>query len=312
MLDWVLVGIGDIARKRVLPAIQAEPRSRLNGVVTSDAAKGRQFADQVWDRIEPALADPAVNAVYLSTPVALHAPQTIAALEAGKHVLCEKPVALRYEDALRMVETAERCRRMLGVAYYRRTYPKVLRAMELVAQGAIGQPVLAEASCHDWFDADGGFRQWLVDPKMAGGGPLFDIGSHRIDLLNYFFGTPARVTGQRSRTVHRREIEDSATVLIEYDNGVRGVVDVRWHCRQGRDEFRVTGTDGVLDLTPLNGPELRHPGGLEMIPTHTNLHYPCVENFVSAVLDGAPLLASGRSSIVTDWVTGQVSADLRG
>ncbi|MBI4908063.1 MAG: Gfo/Idh/MocA family oxidoreductase [Acidobacteria bacterium] len=310
MLNWVLVGIGDIATKRVLPAIEAEPRSRLYGVVSRDAEKGGRYARNVWTTLDAALADPLVDVVYLATPVALHKPQAIAALKAGRHVLCEKPVALTYSDAEKMVSAADRYKRTLGVAYYRRTYPKVRRAMEMIAQGVIGAPVFAEASCHDWFTAEHGLRSWLLDPKMAGGGPLFDIASHRIDLLNYFFGQPSRVTGQLSRTMHQRaEVEDSATLLIEYECGVRGVVDVRWHCRKGRDEFRVTGTDGVLDLTPLNGPELRYPGGVEMLPAHANLHYPCVENFVSALLDQVPLLASGKSSIVTDWVTARVCAD---
>jgi predicted dehydrogenase len=235
--------------------------------------------------------------------VALHAPQTIAAFEAGKHVLCEKPMAMNHAEAQRMVDAGNASGRMFGIAYYRRTYPKVQRAKQLLADGAIGRPVLAEASCHDWFDADDGFRGWLVDPKMAGGGPLYDIGSHRIDLLNYLFGRPVRVNGQLSRVVHQREIEDAATVLIEYDSGARGVMDVRWHCKQGRDEFRITGTNGVMDLTPLNGPSLRYGDREEHLPTHSNLHYPCIENFVSAVLDGAPLLATGETSMWTDWVT---------
>jgi predicted dehydrogenase len=98
-------------------------------------------------------------------------------------------------------------------------------------------------------------------------------------------------------------VEDSATLLIEYESGVRGVVDVRWHSRVARDEFRIIGVDGEMELSPLNGPILVHPGGTEQLPAHANLHYPCVENFVSAVLDGGPLYASGESSIWTDWVT---------
>ncbi|MBI3679717.1 MAG: Gfo/Idh/MocA family oxidoreductase [Acidobacteria bacterium] len=303
MLHWVVAGIGDIARKRVIPAILSEPRSRLYGVVTRDAAKGKQFAERVWNVLEGALQDKAVDAVYIATPVALHAPQAIAAIEAGKHVLCEKPCAMNYGEASEMVKRARECGKIFGAAYYRRTYPKVHRARKLIAQGAIGRPVLAEISCHDWFDAEDGRRSWLVEPEMAGGGPLYDIGSHRIDLLNFFFGEPVRVTGQLSSVVHSRRVEDAATVLIEYHGGVRGVVDVRWHCRQGRDEFRITGTGGVMDLTPLNGPFLKHGDVVERLPPHDNLHYPCVENFVSAVLDGAPLLASGESSIWTDWVT---------
>ncbi len=308
MLQWALAGVGDIAQKRVLPAILAEPRSRLRGVVTRDEAKGLRWAKRAWSRLEDAIADKEVDALYVATPVALHAPQTIAALRAGKHVLTEKPVAMNYGEACRMVETARECGRILGVAYYRRTYPKVRRGLQLIEQGVIGRPVLAEISCHDWFQAEDGRRGWLLDPSMAGGGPLYDIASHRIDLLNYFFGQPRRVRGLLSRVVHQAPVEDAATALIDYGNGVRGIVDVRWHCRESRDEFRITGTEGVIDLTPLNGGSLTFPGGREDIPPHPNLHYPCVENFVSAVLDGAGLLA-GESSIWTDWVTAQIMAD---
>jgi 1,5-anhydro-D-fructose reductase (1,5-anhydro-D-mannitol-forming) len=303
MLNWLLAGIGDIAIKRVIPAILSEPRSQLYGVVTRDPEKGALYADHVWTSFDDAIKDPAIDAVYISTPVSLHGPQTIAALKAGKHVLCEKPMAMNYAEAESMVQMADATGRTLGIAYYRRTYPKVQRALQLLAEGTIGKPVLAEISCHDWFDAAGGFREWLVDPEMAGGGPLYDIGSHRIDLLNYFFGEPLKVTGQLSRAVHSREIEDSATVLVEYHGGVRGIIDVRWHCKRGRDEFRITGTDGVMDLSPLNGPPLRYAGNEETLPTHANLHYPCIENFVSTVLDGASLLATGRTSTWTDWVT---------
>src|SRR5437773_5542948 len=99
MLNWLVVGIGDISTRRGIPAILAEPRSALYGVVSRDKARGESFADHVWNNIEDALGDPKIDAVYVATPVALHAPQTIAALAAGKHVLCEKPVAMNYTEA---------------------------------------------------------------------------------------------------------------------------------------------------------------------------------------------------------------------
>jgi 1,5-anhydro-D-fructose reductase (1,5-anhydro-D-mannitol-forming) len=302
-LNWLVIGVGDITTRRVIPAIRAEPRSNLYGVVSRDRAKGKKFADRVWTDLAEALRDPAVGAVYVATPVFLHAPQSIAALRAGKHVLCEKPVAMNYSEAAQMVSAAQEAGKTLGIAYYRRMYPKLQRARDLLAQGAIGRPVLAEINCHDWFQAEDGRRSWLLNPKESGGGPLYDIASHRIDVLNFLFGRPVKVSGHVSNVVHASAVEDSATVMIDYENGVRGVVDVRWHSRTPRDEFRIIGVDGEMSLTPLSGPKLSYPGGTEDLPAHSNLHYPCVENFVSAVLDGAHLWASGDSSIWTDWVT---------
>jgi 1,5-anhydro-D-fructose reductase (1,5-anhydro-D-mannitol-forming) len=305
MLNWVVIGIGDIAVRRVIPAIEAEPRSRLYGVVTRDAAKGARYGCEVWTNLDDALRDPAVNAVYAATPVALHAPQTIAALGAGKHVLCEKPMALRYADARAMTAAAAESGRLLGVAYYRRKYPKLRRAMELIAAGAIGRPVMGFASAHDWFTDEEGLRPWLLDPAMAGGGPLYDTACHRIDVFNLLFGRPAAVTAQLSNAVHQGAVEDSATVLIDYESGARAIVDTRRHSRVSRDELRIIGTEGELDLTPLNGALLKTPAGVERWPAHANLHYPIVEDFASAVVAGTPLASSGETALLTEWVIEQ-------
>jgi 1,5-anhydro-D-fructose reductase (1,5-anhydro-D-mannitol-forming) len=308
MLNWIVIGIGDIAIRRVIPAIQAEPRSRLYGLVTRDLAKAVPFNTRAWATLDEALADRAVNAVYVGTPVFLHAPQSIQSLRAGKHVLCEKPMAMSEAEARTMLQAAEQSGKTFGVAYYRRTYPKVQRAKQLLAAGVIGKPVLAELTCHGWFDGTGS-RSWLVDPAKAGGGPLFDIASHRIDVLNFLFGQPRGVTGQLSNVVHQYAVEDNATVMIEYAGGVRGVVDVRWHSKVSRDECRIRGTDGEMELSPLNGPELIYPGARENLPPHANLHYPMLENFVDAVEGKSSLLASGASSYWTDWVTEQAGRD---
>ena len=308
MLNWVVAGIGDIATRRVIPAILAEPRSRLYGVVTRDPAKGAVYGGKVWTDLAAALQDDAVHVVYIALPVALHAPLTVAALGAGKHVLCEKPMALDYAAACGMVEAARHAAGLLGISYYRRFYPKVRRAAELIAAGAIGRPVMAFATTHNWFDAEGGHRSWLLDPALAGGGPLYDTACHRIDLFNFLFGEPKAVTAQLSNVVLPGKVEDSATVLIDYEDGVRGIVDARRHSRVARDEFRIIGTDGEMELSPLNGPELVYPGGAEQLPAHANLHYPLVEYFVSAAVEGAPLASSGETALPTDWVIGQAAS----
>jgi 1,5-anhydro-D-fructose reductase (1,5-anhydro-D-mannitol-forming) len=302
MLNWTVVGIGDIANRRVIPAIQAEPRSCLYGLVTRDLGKAVPYKVRSWNSLEEALSDPAVQAVYIATPVFLHAPQTIQALRAGKHVLCEKPMAMNEAEARSMVQAAESSGRTLGVAYYRRTYPKVRRAKQLLEAGAIGKPVFAELTCHEWRDERDSARSWLLDPAQAGGGPLYDIGSHRIDVLNFLFGQPQRATGYVSNAVHPYAVEDNATVMIDYASGVRGIVDVRWHSKVRRDECRIRGTEGEMDLSPLNGPDLIYPSGREHLPPHANLHYPMIENFVDALLGKATLLASGASAYWTDWV----------
>jgi predicted dehydrogenase len=312
MLNWLVVGIGDITRKRVLPAILAEPRSRLYALLTRDPRKAEAYPGAlVFTGLAEALADPAIDAVYAASPVALHAEQTIAGLHAGKHVLCEKPVALNYAQAEYMAAAARESQKVCAIAYYRRLYPKLIRARALIAEGAIGQPVLAEANYHGWLESPD--RGWLKDPTLAGGGPLYDVGSHRIDACNFLFGQPLLATGLLSNTLHQLAVEDSATTLIEYSAGLHAVIDVRWNSRIQRDQFRVIGSEGELSLDPLNGPALRlldSAGHLreEQLPTHANVHYPLIENFASAVLDGTPLACPIDQAIWTDWITQQVKA----
>jgi len=306
-VNWVVAGIGDIARRRVLPAILAEPRSALYGLVTRDRAKAEDYPGaKAWLSFEGALEDRAVDAVYLALPVALHADAAIAALRAGKHVLCEKPMAMNDAQAGKMVAEAQASGRFLGVAYYRRLYPKLIRAKQLIADGAIGQPLLAEANCHSGLPA--AERGWLLDPAMAGGGPLYDIASHRIDAMNFLFGRAERACGVLSNAVHRTEVEDSATVVMKFQSGVHGVVDVRWNSGIGRDQFRVIGTDGELGLDPLNGPELRVDGRVEVLPPHANLHYPLVANFVDAIVSNSPgaIVCPGEQGRWVDWTIEQV------
>jgi 1,5-anhydro-D-fructose reductase (1,5-anhydro-D-mannitol-forming) len=305
MLHWLLVGIGDIATRRVIPAIQAEARSSLAAVVTRQPNKAVSYAVPAFPSLEAALHHGTFDAVYIATPVFLHTPQTMQALHAGKHVLCEKPMAMNYAEALTMVDAAQRTARCFGVAYYRRCYPKVQRALQLIRQGAIGAPLMAFATCHSQPPPE--HRSWLLDPAQAGGGPLYDIASHRIDLLNYFFGQPVEVQACLSNVVHHFAVEDSATVLIKYASGVHAVVDVRWNSHLTRDEFRISGSHGTLDLTPLNEPGLISPAGEENLPPHSNLHFPCIANFVDAVLQQTPLLSSGVTALPTDWVTEQAT-----
>jgi predicted dehydrogenase len=318
VLNWAIVGVGDIARKRVLAALAGASRSRIRVAVTTHPDRARQICapygvEKYCTELEEALADPEVHAVYVATPVFLHAPQSISAMVAGKHVLCEKPTAMNYEEAARMVQVAEEHGVVFGVSFYRRYYPKVLRLQQLVRDGGLGRVTLARAGCHTWLGADDlPGRTWLVEPDKSGGGPLPDIGSHRIDVLNFLFGTPVSVVAEVGTQIQEYAVEDSATLLMQYGSGMRSVLDVRWNSRIERDELCVIGTEGEVDLTPLNGPTLTVRRGdkswSEELPAHPNLHFPMVDNFVRAVLDGRELVSTGRTAVETDRV---ISAALR-
>jgi 1,5-anhydro-D-fructose reductase (1,5-anhydro-D-mannitol-forming) len=320
MVGWAVVGVGDITSKRVLPAIADEPRSRLRAVVTRNPERTRavceQFrAERVCTTLEEALADPQVTAVYVATPVALHYPQTMAALAAGKHVLCEKPTALKLEHVENMIATAKAAERHFGVSFYRRLYPALGRARELMRDGVIGQPTLVWVTCHGWMnDLATSHRAWLFDPAQSGGGPLMDVGSHRIDLLNYLFGEPTLAGAAISRQTQNTpgfQVEDNATLTIDYRGEfgpVRAVVDVRWNSHIARDDFRIFGTDGDIDITPLNDGCIRCAGKQESLPNDSNFHRPLLRHFADVLEDGAALICSGEEAILTDRIIAEAYA----
>jgi predicted dehydrogenase len=140
--------------------------------------------------------------------------------------------------------------------------------------------------------------------------------------MNFLFGKVERACGLLSNTVHRMSVEDSATVLMQLPAGVHAVVDVRWNSHVPRDQFRIIGEDGEINLDPLNGPELRinirgqgirgeglrEENRMENLPPHANLHYPAVENFVDAVLanDPARLACPAEQAAWVDWTIEQV------
>lgn len=187
-------------------------------------------------------------------------------------------------------------------AYFRRHYPKLVEAKRLLGKGIIGTPVMGFASCSAWISEIMGERSWFLDPERAGSGPLYDIGSHRIDAMNFLLGDPVQVKAQMNTAVRPFPVEDGATVLIEYSSGARAVVDARWNTRIALNDFRIVGTDGILELGPLDSPLLQCGDLKQHLPCDENRHFPCIEAFVAGILDGKPVECSAVRVSGTAWV----------
>jgi len=184
---WGLIGCGDIARRRVAPALRALPNCELLAVSRARAEHAESFAREFgagrwyadWRLL---LADADVEAVYIATPVHLHAQQTVAAAEAGKHVLCEKPMAMSVAECDRMIAACAANDVQLGVAYYRRFYPVVERIRVLLLMGEIGRPIVAQVNAFERFDPEPTHpRRWLIEKRLSGGGAMFDLGRHQLE-----------------------------------------------------------------------------------------------------------------------------------
>ncbi|HEY0174486.1 MAG TPA: Gfo/Idh/MocA family oxidoreductase [Pyrinomonadaceae bacterium] len=304
VVRWGLVGCGDIARRRVAPALRDLGNCELVAVSRADAARAEAFAAEFGARRWHAdwrdlVNDPEVEAVYIATPVHLHAEQAVAAAEAGKHVLCEKPMALNGAECERMNAAAEANGVRLGVAYYRRFYPAVERVAEILRSGEIGVPVVAQVNAFERFDPEPDHpRRWLLDRKLSGGGPMFDFGCHRIEVLLNLLGPPVQVRAVTGNVLFGREVEDTACALFQFESGAQAVLCVTHAAREPQDTLEIFGSLGSVRADVLNEGSLRVKTAegprVESHPPHTNFHQPLIDDFARAVVEGRPPRVDGR------------------
>ena len=295
VLRWGLIGAGDIARKRVAGALRDARASELVAISRARPELAESFASEFgarrwYARCPELIADGEIDAVYVATPVHLHAEQAIAAADAGKHVLCEKPMAMTVAECDRIIAACRANRVRLGVAYYRHFYPVILRIKEIFASGDIGDPVLAQIDAFESFNPPPDHpRAWFVRKAEAGGGPMFDFGCHRLEVLLNLFGPVERVTSLVSNAILRREVEDTAVAALQFGGGACATVTVTHAACEPRDTVRIFGTRGSIHVDNLNSGGMRVLGSAERDERHppdANLHAPLVQDFVDAVLAG--------------------------
>jgi predicted dehydrogenase len=314
-----LIGCGDISEKRVAPALREGRGSTLVAVARAQAARAAEFAARHGARYAHAdwrelVRNPEVDAVYVASPVRFHAEQAIAAAEAGKHVLCEKPMALNADECERMIAAARGNGVHLGVAYYRHHYPAVRRMSAILASGEIGRAVLAEAQAFEMFDVPPDHpRAWFLTKAAAGGGPMFDFGCHRIEVLLDLLGPVSEVQGFLSNIrFQAREVEDTAVAHLVFASGARGVLTVSHAARESRDTFALFGTEGSIHVPVLNKGILRvvtSAGAREEThPPHVNLHQPLVEDFAAAVQSGREPTVTGEIGLAVNRVLADIYA----
>ena len=301
-LRWGVLSTADIGRKKVIPGLLKADRCELVAIASRDATQARAVAHEIGiptahGSYEALLADPAVDVVYIPLPNHLHAEWTIAAARAGKHVMCEKPLATTASDAQRMVDACADAGVRLMEAFMYRQHPSWVAAMEVVASGRLGR-LRAVQSWFSFFNDDPANIRNQLD---AGGGALFDIGCYSVNLSRMVFGA-------EPRSVQASVIRDQATgvdtltsAILEFDDGVatftcstRVETDQRVH---------VYGSDGRLSIDiPFNIPPDRPTyvfvtagGDPPVAPAVETLTFPTAdpytveaELFAAAILDGTP------------------------
>lgn len=316
ILRWGILGCGDVANYKGGPPLYTVEDSELVAVMRRDRAKAQVFAERhgakwAYSDVDALLADNEVNAVYIATPPYLHCEHTIRAAQAGKHILCEKPMALTVEECQRMIDACRQAGVTLMIAYYRTFYPNIMRMKALMAEGAIGDVVLARINHTGFYEpSQHDSSSWRVNPEISGGGVLMDLGSHRIDLLQYLMGDIVSARGY-AETVHLDiDVDDSAVFTLRFASGAHAVANINWNVGFSVDDVEVYGTEGCLRCSPLNSGNLtlEKAGNrfeLDRVPlphTHTGL----IADFVNHLKTGAAIRCSGELGLKTNAIIAQI------
>ncbi|CAM4210882.1 Gfo/Idh/MocA family oxidoreductase [Paenibacillus alkaliterrae] len=269
-----VIGTGSISSAH-LDAYKDNPNANLYAVCDLNEERARKAAEKygatkVYTDYRELLTDPVIEAVSICTWNNTHAEISIAALEAGKHVLVEKPLCRTVEEALHIQEAVEKSGKVLQVGFVRRydTNAQLLRSM--ADRGEFGEIYYAKASSIRRLGNPGG---WFSDIERSGGGPLIDIGVHMIDLCWYMMGRPKPVSvsantyhklGNRSNVrnlsfyqaadydANHNTVEDMANALIRFENGASLLVDVSFtlHAKSDEGMVRLFGEKGGFEIDP--------------------------------------------------------------
>ena len=306
LLRWGLLSTARINR-RVIPAIRAAERADLTAIASRSQTRADAYAVE-WDiprthgSYEALLDDPDIEAVYISLPNSLHAEWAVRAAQAGKHVLCEKPLALSVAECDRIITAADSCGVVVVEAVMYLHHPLLDRARQLAEEGAVGRVTLVRGAFSFRLEQQNDIR---FKPAM-GGGSLWDVGSYPVSFIRWIAGEPEQVFGWQ--TLSDSGVDAAFAGLLRCGNGVLGVFDCGLR-QQFRVQAEIVGTEGTLTLerpyviSSESRLRLRRGHEEEEIALPQADAYRCeVEALTAAVLDEAALpvpLASSRANVDT-------------
>jgi 1,5-anhydro-D-fructose reductase (1,5-anhydro-D-mannitol-forming) len=301
---WGLIGTGKIADDRILPGINAVKGNKLVAVVSRDPARAKAYAEKfgaehAYTSYEEMLRNPDVTVVAIHTPNSLHPEQTIAAARAGKHVFCDKPIAIKSSDAEVMVAECKKAGVKFGVNFHNRFLPGFNEAKRIVASGEIGQPILIELEASPGARPGGTLASWRVDPEMTGLGTTMSIGVHLYDIIRHILDSEI-VEVSAIFDKPKGVMEEMALATLRFDNGTLAQLAIYENAPNPHNNFIIYGSKGRITGKGLT--RSRFAGEMEILTDSgtrvqkfdvVNAHAGSVAAFSNALLEGREPSPSG-------------------
>lgn len=303
-----IIGCGDVTEVKSGPAFNRIEGASLEMVMRRDPNKLQDYARRhgvprhTTDYLA-LLGDPDIDAVYIATPPDSHAFYTMEAARHLKPVYVEKPMAHTVAECRSMVAACREAGVPLYVAYYRRGQPKFLKARELIASGALGDIRSFHYLYADHPPVLDPNRAWLMDRAQAGGGLLYDVGSHMINMLLFLLGDPVLCTGRSVSLGTADKPEDINSAILRFRSGAQGSVQLSFCAAEKADRLWISGTRGSLSLAIMsNDPlELRRGGQVEQLAFDPIPHVqqPYIELVVRSLQGKGCLDTTGAEGLLT-------------
>jgi 1,5-anhydro-D-fructose reductase (1,5-anhydro-D-mannitol-forming) len=308
MLRWALIGASTIGREHMIPAIRSHPGSEIACVVSADAVRANEYAQQngipaSTTRLQDVLRDASIDAVYISSTNEKHRDQAMAAIGAGKHVLCEKPLAMTVEDATQMVRAAERAGVTFGTNHHLRGAGSHRVIRDMIAAGQIGR-VLSLRVHHAVF-LPPHLQGWRINDALSGGGVIADITVHDADTVRFLLqDDPVTVTSESAVSGMGEGVEDSVMSVWTMRSGAMVMAHESFTHRYAHTGIEVHGTNGtilarnVMTQQPVGDVELVTEQGRKPIAfSDHDLYTQCVQQFCDAVEGKGTPAATGWDGV---------------
>jgi 1,5-anhydro-D-fructose reductase (1,5-anhydro-D-mannitol-forming) len=299
-IRWGLIGASTIAKEWVIDAIRATG-GEIRSVMSSDAERGKAFVAEHGiaesaTTLDALIGDPDIDAVYISTTNELHRDQAIAAARAGKHILCEKPLAITLDDAHAMRKSAREAGVVLATNHHLRNAASHRAMRNAIADGSIGRPLAARVFHAVYLPPH--LQGWRIERPDAGGGVILDITVHDVDTLRFVLGEDPveAIAFSQSGGMGKAGLEDAVMGVLRFRSGLIAQFHDGFTTKYAETGFEVHGTDGsliarnVMTQRPVGTVMLRSAAGEKELPlTHHNLYEAALTAFHEAVAGkGAP------------------------
>jgi 1,5-anhydro-D-fructose reductase (1,5-anhydro-D-mannitol-forming) len=319
-IGWGIAGLGRIAETEIAPAVTAAGNGTLAAVCSRDAGRARDFAARhgatsAHDDYRAMLDDPAVDAVYIATPNSLHADQVVQAAEAGKHVLCDKPLATTVAAAERAVAACQAAGVRLGVTFQTRNHEGMSDLRQLLADGEIGPVRLAQIEVSPGRALP---RGWRTDPALAGVGVMNNLGVHAYDLLRYLLAAEVVEATAVVDVEPGFAVDTMALALLRFDTGALAYVNANQSVPNSQPNLSVYGTEGTVLGRSVTRPNLTgsisvlgRSGSTERQVSTAGAFVVTVARFADAVLRGADPDPSGHDALRSVELTDALARSAR-